>query len=261
MQINSPPPGEPSMAPSKRAKTMDNTTDAIRVAERFFLSSSVGPVKPDNVLQAIEQARRQEREHLARELHDVLGSELTAARLQLACLKSHLGGHSGEVDERLGELDKTLRAALALKRRIIDGLEPASLRTLGLTASLRTMLHGFEGAGVRLRAELDDVDADRAMQLIVYRVVQESLTNCIKHAGAREIRIVLRDCGQRLAVSVQDDGCGFDALGHHSEGHGLHGLRQRVEATGGHLDVEAAPYEGTCVRADLPKFEPFDTAH
>lgn len=203
---------------------------------------------------AIQRARLQEREHLARELHDVMGGQLTAARLQLACLRSRLAGHSADVDQRLDQLDSTLGAAAALKRRIIDGLEPPSLASLDLAGALAAMAHEFvEGSGIRLSTDLDAVAVDKATSLAIYRLVQESLTNMAKYAAASEVAVVLRDRACDVAVFVRDNGRGFDAGPGGQRGHGLDGMRHRIESVGGRLSVASAPGQGTRIAAVVPK--------
>jgi signal transduction histidine kinase len=200
----------------------------------------------------LERARAQEREHLAREFHDVLGGLLTAARLDVAGLQQLLAGQSPEVDRRLGHLNDTLRAAFALKRRIVDGLAPASLHGVGLVGSLEAMAREFVAtSGIRLSTRLDEVRADEAMQLAIYRLVQESLTNIAKYAHARAADIVLRGDGNAITVEVSDDGQGFDPAQAHAHGHGLEGMRHRVESAGGQLAVDSAPGKGTRIRASF----------
>jgi signal transduction histidine kinase len=203
---------------------------------------------------AIRLAREQEREHLAREFHDVMGGELTAARLQLACLRSRLAGHSADVEQRLDHLDSTLRAAAAIKRRIVDGLQPPSLDALDLAGSLDALAHEFvDGSDIRLTTDLDAVEADKATKLAIYRLVQESLTNTVKYAAASEVAVVLRDRDRDVSVVVRDNGRGFDAAPGGPRGHGLDGMRHRIESVGGRLSVGTAPGQGTRIAATVPK--------
>jgi signal transduction histidine kinase len=240
-------------APVPGEGSLQVSTHSPRPASRPVLAKGVQP-QPSQLAKELQMARAQERQHLARELHDVLGGELTAARLQLACLKSRLAGHSDDIDQRLEQLNNTLGAALALKRRIIDGLEPTSLPTLGLASSLEAMARKFvDGAGIRLRTDLDDVAADATVTLAIYRLVQESLTNMVKYAGATEAGIELRDRGREVTVRVYDNGSGFDPALATSHSHGLDGMRHRVESTGGRLSVESEPGGGTRITATLPK--------
>ena len=232
------------------------------------MQSATIPFRParraqDQLATQLQRAREEEREHLAREFHDVLGGLLTAARLDVACLKSRLAGQSADIGRRLEHLNETLRAAFAVKRRIIEGLAPDSLHGVGLAASLEAMAREFvQGSGdIRLSTYLDNVAADESTQLTIYRLVQESLTNIAKYAAADAAEILLRSHGDTITVAVRDNGQGFDAMQARVPGHGLDGMRHRVESAGGQLTVESAPGKGTCIRATLPRLaRPASTA-
>jgi signal transduction histidine kinase len=201
----------------------------------------------------LQQVREDERGHLARELHDELGALLTAAKLDVARLKSRMGAQGPEIGERLQHLIETLNSGIALKRRIIEDLRPSSLSNLGLTASLEILAREFsERSGVEVATSLEPVELDEGDQLTVYRVVQESLTNIAKYANARHADVSVHGYGNHVEVTVRDDGEGFDASLARTSTHGLAGMRHRVEATGGRLAVDAAPGRGTRVAAVLP---------
>jgi signal transduction histidine kinase len=202
----------------------------------------------------LQQVREQERGHLARELHDELGALLTAAKLDVARLKSRLGTPAPEVDERLRHLTETLNSGIALKRRIIEDLRPSSLSNLGLTASLEILAREFsERSGLEVTSSLEQVELDEDRQLTVYRLVQESLTNIAKYAQAAQVEISVRNYGGHVEVDVKDDGKGFDAAALRPSTHGLAGMRHRVEAAGGRLTITAQPGKGTRIAAALPR--------
>ncbi|MEJ7929122.1 CHASE3 domain-containing protein [Ramlibacter sp. AN1015] len=202
----------------------------------------------------LQQVREQERGHLARELHDELGALLTAAKLDVARLKSRLGTPAPEVSQRLQHLTETLNSGIALKRRIIEDLRPSSLANLGLSASLEILAREFsEQTGVEVLTNLEQVELAEADQLTVYRLVQESLTNVAKYAEAHQVHITVHAYATVVEVSVRDDGRGFDVAGMRPSTHGLAGMRHRVEASGGRLTVTSKPGEGTRVMAVLPK--------
>ncbi len=202
----------------------------------------------------LQQVREQERGHLARELHDELGALLTAAKLDVARLKSRVGDASPEVAQRLQHLTDSLNSGIALKRRIIEDLRPSSLANLGLSASLEILAREFsEQAGVPVDTRLEPVQLDESRQLTVYRLVQESLTNIAKYARARQVQVCVRAEAGVVQVSVVDDGRGFDAGGMKPSTHGLAGMRHRVEAAGGRFSVESRPGHGTRVSAQLPE--------
>jgi len=202
----------------------------------------------------LQNVREDERGHLARELHDELGALLTAAKLDVARLKSRLGTNQPEATERLVHLTTTLNSGIALKRRIVEDLRPSSLSHLGLVASLEILAREFEqGADLSITADLENVDLGGSAQLTVYRLVQESLTNIGKYAEATQVVISLLDMGAFITVEVGDNGKGFDSNAVNPSSHGLTGMRHRVEAAGGRLTVTSSPQAGTKVTAVLPK--------
>jgi signal transduction histidine kinase len=204
----------------------------------------------------LQQVREDERGHLARELHDELGALLTAAKLDVARLKSRLGPDGPEMTQRLQHLTETLNSGIALKRRIIEDLRPSSLSNLGLTASLEILAREFsERSGVDVATRLEPVDLNEAHQLTVYRLVQESLTNMAKYAQARHAEVAVHAAGGQVEVAVKDDGKGFEPVHSGATTHGLAGMRHRVEAAGGSLTVESEPGKGTRVVAVLPAVE------
>jgi signal transduction histidine kinase len=202
----------------------------------------------------LQQVREDERGHLARELHDELGALLTAAKLDVARIKSRLGVISPEAAERMQHLIETLNSGIALKRRIVEDLRPSSLSHLGLVASLEILAREFEDrSGLSIITDLETVELGGSAQLTVYRLVQESLTNIGKYAEAKQAEISLHDFDGYITVEVRDDGAGFDTTQIKGSSHGLAGMRHRVEAAGGRLTVVSSPGQGTRISAVLPK--------
>ncbi len=205
--------------------------------------------------QHLQTIREDERSHLARELHDELGALLTAAKLDVARLKSRLGTSvTADASERLVHLNETLNGGIALKRRIIEDLRPSSLSNLGLVAALEILLREFSArSDISVDEELEHVELEPAAQLTVYRLVQEALTNVVKYAKATEVAVVLRPAaGGGASVSVKDNGVGFDTSVPRLARHGLIGMRYRVEAEGGTMQLTSAPGAGTLIEAVLP---------
>jgi signal transduction histidine kinase len=200
----------------------------------------------------LQEVRETERGFLARELHDELGSLLTAAKLDVARLKSRLADLPDAI-QRLQHLNELLNSGIALKRRIIEDLRPSSLSNLGLIASLEILGREFaERSGVEIEMVLEPVALDEANELTVYRMVQESLTNIGKYAQASEASIVMKNYGNHVVVEVSDNGKGFDAQAPRVASHGLAGMRHRVETAKGRLTVSSAPGQGTRLSASLP---------
>lgn len=210
----------------------------------------------------LQNVREEERGHLARELHDELGALLTAAKLDVARLKSRLGPQAApEIAQRLQHLTEALNSGIALKRRIIEDLRPSSLSNLGLSASLEILAREFsERSGAEVTTSLEPVQLDESRQLTVYRLVQESLTNVGKYAEARQVEINLHNYGGQVEVDIKDDGKGFDPARMKPSTHGLAGMRHRVEAAGGRLAVASAPGNGTRISAVLPASPPAPAA-
>ena len=204
----------------------------------------------------LQTAREDERSRLARDLHDELGALLTSAKLDAARIKSRLGVTAPEALERLGHLVTALNNGIALKRRIIEDLRPSTLGNLGLTPTLEILARDFgERSGIPVHTALEAVKLDSTVDLVIYRVVQEALTNIAKYAKAKQVWLTLAADPDQLHVSVRDDGVGFDSSAA-PNGHGLVGMRFRVEAEGGTLHVQSAPGQGTVVRVVLPLLVP-----
>lgn len=201
----------------------------------------------------LQQLREEEHALLARELHDELGALLTAAKLDVARIKSRLGTDSPEVNERIAHLAETLNSSIALKRRIIEDLRPSSLSNLGLVAALEILAHeSADRLGFAITAELEEVQLDGAAELTAYRLVQESLANIGKHANARSVTLTLEAMPSFARVEVRDDGRGFSLEEIAPATYGLVGMRHRVEAAGGTLTIDSIPGQGTVVSALLP---------
>ncbi|QXZ09533.1 CHASE3 domain-containing protein [Comamonas sp. Y33R10-2] len=201
----------------------------------------------------LQQVREDERAHLARELHDELGSLLTAAKLDVARLKSKIDLSAPEVSERVVHLVETLNSGIALKRRIIEDLRPSSLSNLGLTTSLEILTREFgERSNIDVECSLESVDLSESTQLTVYRIVQESLTNIGKYAKASHVMVSVHNYPTYVAVQIQDDGQGFELASMRPNSHGLTGMKHRVEAVGGRLTVASQPTKGTTISAVIP---------
>jgi signal transduction histidine kinase len=202
----------------------------------------------------LQSVREDERNRLARELHDELGALLTAAKLDVARLKSRLGVLTPEVAERLQHLNDGLNSGIALKRRIIEDLRPSSLSNLGLVAALEILVREWsDRSEIAVESVLEPVQLRSTAELTVYRLVQEALTNVSKYARANKVRVELSSSDGRVHVTVQDNGVGFDVEVPRSSAHGLLGMRYRLETEGGRMTLTSTPGQGTAIRADLPE--------
>ncbi len=207
-----------------------------------------------SLTQHLQTAREDERNRLARNLHDELGALLTSAKLDAARIKSRLAGAAPEAHERLANLVQTLNTSIALGRSIIEDLRPSTLANLGLVSALEILAREFsERSGVQVHRTLAPAKLRASAELMVYRLVQEAITNITKYAQARQVWIDMASSGGQVRVSVRDDGVGFDTAAQKGSAYGLVGIRIRVEAEKGTLAVTSAPGQGTRIQVTLPE--------
>ena len=207
--------------------------------------------------QHLQTAREDQRQRLARNLHDELGSLLTSAKLDAARIKSRLANTAPEALELLSHLVGTLNTGIALGRRIIEDLRPSSLSNLGLVATLEIFAREYAAqSGVAVHCQLEPVPLRPSAELVVYRLVQEAITNITKYAQARNVWIELCSRAGQVEVSVRDDGLGFDTGTKPQSAYGLVGMRFRVGAEGGSLHLQSRPGQGTQILARLPQHTP-----
>ena len=199
-------------------------------------------------------AQENERRSLSRELHDEVGQTLSAALMELRNLSTERAVQSdaqalGHVDTVKGLLENVVRVvrnmALLLRPTMLDdlGLVPA-LRWQAREVSKRTSME------VSVAAELPSDNLPDAYKTCIYRVVQEALNNCSRHARATQVRIRIQQKGDRLSLSIQDDGKGFNVR--QTKGLGLLGIEERVTRLGGVCSVHSAPGSGTILAIELP---------
>jgi signal transduction histidine kinase len=192
----------------------------------------------------------------ARKLHDELGGLLTAAKMDLSWLQSRLGAAGSPIHERLAQLGSVLDEAMDLKRRVVEELRPSLLDHFGLPTALRAYVESTcakAGLAVDIRIEHACEAMPKETAIALFRVVQEGLSNIIRHARARSVRLELIGEKHNCAVRLADDGQGFDAQDpqfHWS--HGLMGMRQRAEALGGRLQLDSTVGRGTTLRVEVP---------
>jgi signal transduction histidine kinase len=209
----------------------------------------------DSLASRLQKSAEAERSALARELHDELGALLTASKMDLAWVRGRLGEEHAVLHEKLARVMHHLDQGIVAKRRIVEGLRPSTLSNFGLATAARELAEQVaERAGWQLELDLPAADPRLAddVEIALFRVLQESLTNAAKYAQASLLRVSLV-CGVRQCrLEIEDDGCGFRVAGIGCEARGLIGMRQRTEAHGGALEIRSAPGKGTLIRAVLP---------
>ena len=194
-------------------------------------------------------AQEAERQRIARELHDEVGQVLTSVVLELEQAARRAGDHEAT---QLAAAREAVRHSLDDVRRIARELRPEVLDDLGLQSALRalcTTAAAHDDLHVERRFELRDAVSPE-VELVVYRVAQESLTNVMRHAGASEVLVALSNVDGGLRLVVRDDGHGLSQS--EGAGSGIAGMRERALHVGGRLTVSRAAAGGTEVRLDIP---------
>jgi len=218
---------------------------ANRVAIALELSERVAR----EAVKALLEGQELERKRIARELHDETGQALTSILLGLKSIERQVGAES------VATIRELVASALDDVRRLTVELRPPALDDFGLEAALErltTLLAARSGLEIRMNIALPERPLPGATQTALYRIVQEALTNVVKHADASSISIVLTPSGGGLRLVIEDDGKGFEPERVREGALGLAGMRERIGLIGGSLRVESAPRGGTTIVVELP---------
>jgi len=203
-------------------------------------------------LQALSEREKSE---LAKKLHDELGGLLTAAKMDLSWLQSRMEGKPYQ--DRLTQLGNVLDEAMDLKRRVVEELRPSLLDHFGLPTAVRTYLESTcAKAGLQAQVNADhgcDV-LPKEMAIALFRIVQEGLSNIIRHARAQHVHLSLAGDAHHCELTLRDDGVGFDTRDARlRKSHGLMGVRQRVLALGGRMELTSRTPGGTTLHVHVPR--------
>lgn len=231
--------------------------------ERLFQRLIEGERRFRGLAKAVWKVQEDERRRLARELHDGLGQNLTALTHQLERLQQKLdGGDPGELAARLADSVDMARLALNESRELSRLLRPPVLDDLGLPAALSWLARNLEQrTGLRVELTLAGIEKrlDPELETLVFRLIQEALTNVLRHSGTLHAAVGVSRSEDLLELRISDSGKGFDArgafAGHEAAGSGLRGMRDRLELFGGRLELASAPGQGTLVSAAVPLLE------
>lgn len=227
---------------------------AQRASARLEVRVAEQTVRIQGLLDHVAQAREDERRDLAAELHDEMGQVLTGMRLVLKVARGRAEAEASALVDMLGQLGEMLQQASWTVRNLLVRLRPRVLDDLGLAAAAEWLAErtdglpgvscGFATVGVAWRLPAEHETA-------AFRVLQEALTNAVRHGGAGRIAVGLGWGSGALVVSVEDDGRGF-SVEEATAGLGIVGMEERARACGGRLAVRSAPGEGTRVELMLP---------
>ena len=200
------------------------------------------------------EAQEEERRLISRELHDEVGQALTGVLVEMANLSNLIRNkEESALSKKADEIKRLLEGSIGVVRNMALLLRPSMLDDLGLVPALQWQAREASkrsGIWVRVAAEEVSEELTEDHKTCIYRIVQEALHNIIQHANARNVRITVTQERDRLLLSVQDDGQGFNPP--QERGMGLIGMEERVSALGGRLVVESASGEGTLLRVALP---------
>ncbi|WP_200384839.1 sensor histidine kinase [Rhodocyclus tenuis] len=200
--------------------------------------------------------QEEERRALARELHDEMGQTLTAMNATAAHLERHAGTlPASEIATCAGELRRDLRHAALQLRQMLQALRPQGLAAGELPGALRELVDGWQarhtgiGFHLQLPTSLPPMGDDAALTL--YRVVQEALTNVVRHSGARHCAVAVTTAANEIRIDIVDDGCGM-ARGNPDSGGGLRGMAERLSMAGGHVQANEETDVGLRLSVVLP---------
>ncbi|HEY2372119.1 MAG TPA: GAF domain-containing protein [Gaiellaceae bacterium] len=224
-----------------------------RLAETFAARAAVAVDLSQRIardaLRRVVDAQETERRRLARELHDETGQALTSILLGLKALEE-------SAEERaVGELRQLVVDTLQDVRRLAVELRPPVLDDFGLDAALERLTTAFgeqTGMPVQFESNLGDVRLPEDVETALYRIVQEALTNVVKHAQAHSVSVVLSRTADSAVAVVDDDGQGFDPKSTRPDGFGVEGMRERIALLDGRLRVESRAGGGTTIAAEVP---------
>jgi signal transduction histidine kinase len=245
------------IAHDKQADSPAFSEDDLRLAETLAARAAIAVhlserVSRDAVRRVVE-AQELERGRLARALHDETGQALTSILLGLKPLEQT--AESEQARAAVASLRELVVSTLQDVRRLAVELRPSALDDFGLASAVERLAETFReqsGLKVDFEASLGDGRLPREAETALYRLVQEALTNIVKHAQAERVSILLQRKGRAVVAMVEDDGSGFDPGTTRADALGLTGMRERVALVGGRLQVESAAGAGTTIVAEVP---------
>jgi signal transduction histidine kinase len=240
------------MGPDPRFSSAD-----LRLAEQFANRAAIAVDLSRRVardaLRRVVSGQELERRRLARELHDETGQALTSILLGLRAVEE--AGSPDEMTAAASHLRELVVGTLQDVRRLAVQLRPKALDDFGLVAAVEHLVQTFsEATAIRvdLEAQLGEKRLPAEVETTLYRIVQEALTNIVKHAEASTVSVLLVRRNAGATVVVEDNGQGFDPTGLREEGMGIVGMRERVELHEGRLTVESTPGSGATLVAEVP---------
>jgi len=210
-----------------------------------------------NLSRRLQSLLEEERTRISREIHDELGQAMTALKLDLSLIRRSLVSEGlAEQSAKVHEIELTANRIIRTVRKIATDLRPGILDELGVAAAIEWMAKDFQNrTGIGCKVAIQGVDkiSDTVRATAIFRIVQEALTNIMRHAAASEVKVSLEKKDDTLVLEVRDNGIGIlEGRISDSKSHGLIGIRERVLLLGGEAVISGKPGEGTQVRVSLP---------
>lgn len=202
-----------------------------------------------------DSVREDERKRIAREIHDELGQALTALKIDVDWLAERLAPQQEKIGDKLQAMSHILNETVNSVRRIAEHLRPGMLDDLGLAAAIEWQVEQFKartGIDCGLDMNRDEFELDDRLATCIFRVVQEALTNVVRHAAADKVHVTVKENNGVIGLEVNDNGRGFHTRSSDKRSYGLLGIKERVKILGGEVEVISQPGSGTCVRAHIP---------
>jgi signal transduction histidine kinase len=219
-------------------------------AERALLDSNASLSRMTTLQADIKEGERQ---RICRDIHDDLGQHLLTLKIDICMLHLSTAGVHPAMHQRLGMIARNIDGTVQSLRRIIDDLHPHHLQT-GLKAAVEWQLNEFSrvsGIPHELDAGIGVFETGAHIDMIVFRILQESLSNITRHAKAHSVKVALRRNAGSLLMTVRDDGIGLPA-GQFRHGWGLKGIEDRISAVGGQFLIDSQPGRGTALSLAIP---------
>jgi PAS domain S-box-containing protein len=234
-----------------RVTTAPDGSPVVLVACEDITSRRQVEAERQRFTERLMEVQEEERRKVSATLHDELGQVLTLARMELESIASR----DKKVKAGLANIDRRLDGALQSVRRIAVSLRPPILDDLGLAVALQSLTEDL-CAGTRLQCSFRQTGSEprlsQAAETCLYRVLQESLTNAVRHARASSVEVELSSGAGTVQLRIKDDGRGFDPAARASSGLGLTGMRMNLHRLGGELLIESAAGAGATITATLP---------
>jgi signal transduction histidine kinase len=203
------------------------------------------------------EIQENERKYIARELHDETSQSLTSLKLGLQLIELHAAGHE-KLTAQVANLKALADETLESLHRLAANLRPASLDHLGLTEALTGLIESTrQRSGIiahfKVMGSVDESLLTEELETSIYRIVQESLTNVVRHAHAAHVDVILQWQDDKIVIIIEDDGVGIDIQKNRATNRlGLTGMQERAEMLGGKLLIDSAPQVGTTLVAEIP---------